>query len=292
VAESTPAQATTGKPGSTSSASRRNLALRVVSALVLAPLAITAAWSGGWVFAVFWGVAALGVWWEWASLVSAAAARLVMLTGAGALVLALGLAGSGRILTAVIVIVLGAAASNVVAPSGRGAWAGAGLLYAAAPLLAPIILRQDPEFGFAAILFLFAIVWGTDILGYVVGRAVGGPKLWPRVSPNKTWSGALAGAVASLAVGAGFAHAIVTGNPLCLALLGVVLSIVAQAGDLLESAIKRRFGTKDASHLIPGHGGLMDRLDGFIAAVLAAAIIGSFRAGLDSSGQGLLLWTQ
>jgi phosphatidate cytidylyltransferase len=263
----------------------------VVSALILAPLAIAAAWYGGWPFTVFWGIAAIGVWYEWSSIVAAPAVRLVMLTGAGALVLAFGLVVKDHFEAALIVVVLGAGAANVVAPSKRGAWAGVGLIYAAVPLLAPVVLRRDPGFGFAAVLFLFAVVWGTDILGYFVGRTVGGPKLWPRVSPNKTWSGALAGVAAGLAIGAAFASWVSPTSVLYLALLGFVLSIASQAGDLFESAIKRRFGTKDASHLIPGHGGLMDRLDGFIAAALVAAAYGGIRAGLDGTAQGLLQWT-
>jgi phosphatidate cytidylyltransferase len=207
-----------------------------------------------------------------------------------ALVLALGLAVWGHFAGAVIVVVLGAAATNVVAPTRRGAWAGAGLIYAAILLLAPLILRRDPDWGFAAILFLFAVVWGTDILGYFAGRAIGGPKLWPRVSPKKTWSGALAGLAGGIAIGIAFARGL-PGNALYLALLGLMLSIASQAGDLLESAIKRRFDTKDASQLIPGHGGLMDRLDGFIAAALVAAIYGAVRAGLSGTAQGLLQWT-
>jgi phosphatidate cytidylyltransferase len=289
VTESTPAQVA-GKGGSEPAAGGRNLLLRVFSALILAPLAIAAAWFGGWLFAVFWGVAALGVWWEWSSIVTVSAARWVTLTGAVALVLALGLAVWGHFAGAVIVVVLGAAATNVVAPTRRGAWAGAGLIYAAILLLAPLILRRDPDWGFAAILFLFAVVWGTDILGYFAGRAIGGPKLWPRVSPKKTWSGALAGLAGGIAIGIAFARGL-PGNALYLALLGLMLSIASQAGDLLESAIKRRFDTKDASQLIPGHGGLMDRLDGFIAAALVAAIYGAVRAGLSGTAQGLLQWT-
>lgn len=277
--------------GSDHSANRRNLGLRVLSAVVLAPLAIAAAWFGGWPFALFWWLAAAGVCWEWTMIVAPTAAPLVILTGLAALALALALAATGHFAAAVVVVVLGAAAMNVVAPGGRGPWTGGGLIYAAALLLAPLLLRRQPHWGFIAILLLFAVVWGTDILGYVVGRAVGGPKLWPRVSPNKTWSGAAAGAVAGLMVGIGFAQAINPGHTVYLALLGLALSVVAQGGDLFESAFKRRFGTKDASQLIPGHGGLMDRLDGFIAAALAAAIYGGLRAGLDGAAQGLLQWT-
>ena len=156
--------------------------------------------------------------------------------------------------------------------AGRGAaWCAAGLLYAAALLIAPVLLRRDAGFGFAAILFLFAIVWLTDIAAYFAGRAIGGPKLMPRVSPNKTWSGAIGGTlpavVGGVLVARQFAHRQPRSPSPCVAL---VLSVVSQAGDLFESAVKRQFNAKDASQLIPGHGGLMDRLDGFVAAAVAA----------------------
>lgn len=284
MADSPPAPLS-GKPGSGHS----NVLLRVVSALVLAPVAIGAAWIGGLPFAVFWGVAAFGVWWEWSTLVAVSAARLVMFTGVGALGLALALSATGRYFAAVIVIALGAAATNVVAPAGRGAWVGAGMLYAGSLLVAPLILRHQAAWGFIAIIFLFGVVWTTDIVAYFVGRAVGGPKLWPSVSPNKTWSGAIAGACGAVIVALLVAYGVGT-NLWHLALVGLVLSIVAQAGDLFESSIKRRFGAKDASQLIPGHGGLMDRLDGFIVAAAVAAVYGIARAGLDNAAQGLFQW--
>src|SRR5262249_12829841 len=152
--------------------------------------------------------------------------------------------------------------------------------------LAPIVLRSDPQYGFLAIVTLFAIVWATDIFAYFVGRAVGGPKLAPQMSPNKTWSGAIGGgaaaiaAVIAIAIMAGLAHV------LALALLALVLSIVSQAGDLFESVVKRRFGAKDASHLIPGHGGLMDRLDGFVTAAAIAALIGLAHGGVEGPARG------
>ena len=157
-------------------------------------------------------------------------------------------------------------------------------------LLAPILLRRDPALGFVAILFLFAIVWATDIAAYFAGRAIGGPKLWPAVSPKKTWSGAVGGTLGGVAAGLvvvklrGLAVAPV------LVLVAFVLSVVAQAGDLLESAIKRHFGAKDASQLIPGHGGLMDRLDGFLTAAAAAVMVGLARGGLEGPARGLLVW--
>jgi phosphatidate cytidylyltransferase len=171
----------------------------------------------------------------------------------------------------------------------RAAWIVAGGVYAGVTLLAPLILRADPEYGLLAIVLLFAVVWATDIMGFVAGRAIGGRKLWPAISPNKTWSGAIGGLVGALA--AGLAVGALTTNALTpIAILSTILSMVAQVGDLLESAIKRKFGAKDTSDLIPGHGGLMDRLDGFIAAAFVAAVIGLVRGGPDAAGHGLLVW--
>ena len=150
---------------------------------------------------------------------------------------------------------------------------------------------------FLTLILILLVVWVTDIGGYFAGRGIGGPKLWPRVSPKKTWAGAVGGFAASLAVAAGF---VVIGfaeveppqglelGPVLL--LGASLSIISQLGDLFESAVKRRFGVKDSSQLIPGHGGLLDRLDGFVAAVIAAAIFGLLRGGVDGVGRGLMVW--
>jgi phosphatidate cytidylyltransferase len=150
-------------------------------------------------------------------------------------------------------------------------------------------LRGDAQYGFLAIVLLFAVVWATDIAAYFAGRAIGGPKLMPKVSPNKTWSGALVGA--ACAVIAALAIAWYAGLALAaIGLLALMLSALAQAGDLFESFLKRRFGAKDSGHLIPGHGGLMDRLDGFVAAAAAAAAIGLLRGGMAAPGRGLLVW--
>jgi phosphatidate cytidylyltransferase len=143
--------------------------------------------------------------------------------------------------------------------------------------------------GFAALIFVLLIVWATDIGGYFAGRGIGGPKLWPKVSPNKTWSGAVGGFVGSLAVAGGFA-ASGLGKALPLLALAGVLSVASQLGDLFESAVKRRFGVKDSSHLIPGHGGLLDRLDGLVAALVLAVIVGLLRYGADGIGRGLMVW--
>jgi len=175
-----------------------------------------------------------------------------------------------------------------IAPERRN-WAMAGFCYAAAAELASVLVRLDPVKGFTALMFVLLIVWVTDSGGYFAGRGIGGPKLWPRVSPKKTWAGAAGGFVASLAVACGFA-AFDLGKTGPLLLSGAVLSIASQLGDLFESAVKRRFGVKDSSHVIPGHGGLMDRLDGFVAAVVLAALFGFLRGGGDGVGRGLMVW--
>jgi phosphatidate cytidylyltransferase len=219
----------------------------------MAPVTISIAWLGGWSFVLFWTIAACVVLWEWTMLVRASTQRA---QSYGAFI----------------------------------AWMLAGLAYAAVLLIGPVMLRRDPELGFTAILFLFAVVWVTDIAAYFAGRALGGPKLWPAVSPKKTWSGAVGGTLGALVAGLAILKLMGLGISPVLVIVTVGLSVVSQAGDLLESSIKRHFGAKDASHLIPGHGGLMDRLDGFLTAVLAAVMVGLLRGGLEGPARGLLVW--
>jgi phosphatidate cytidylyltransferase len=171
----------------------------------------------------------------------------------------------------------------------QGGWNATGLLYAAAALLGAILVRFDPSNGFLALIFVLLVVWVTDIGGYFAGRGIGGPKLWPRVSPNKTWAGAIGGLVLSIAVAIAFAL-LGFGKLTSSVVLATVLSAVSQLGDLFESAVKRRFGVKDSSQIIPGHGGLLDRLDGFVAAIIVAALIGILRGGVDGVGRGFMIW--
>jgi phosphatidate cytidylyltransferase len=266
------------------------LALRVCSALVLVPLALATAYLGDWPFAVFWGVAAMGVLWEWTSLVAGTDRRFVLMTGAASLALALALVVSGLPLAAVIVLAIGTLAAASLAPAERRLWIAGGIPYAGALGLAPIVLRSDREDGFLAVIFLFAVVWTTDITAYFIGRAAGGPKLVPQVSPKKTWSGAIGGTLAAVVVALALAKTAALAGLFAIAMLAIVLSVFAQAGDVFESFLKRRFGAKDSSHLIPGHGGLMDRLDGFVTASVVATAIGLARGGFEAPGRGLLVW--
>ena len=174
--------------------------------------------------------------------------------------------------------------------SWRPLWLVAGAAYAGLFVASMLILRSDPRFGFVAVIWLFALVWTADIVAYFAGRAFGGRKLWPAVSPNKTWSGAVGATVAGPLAGAiVIAAAGLALRPMHFVLM-VVIVIVAQLGDLMESAIKRRFGVKDSSHLIPGHGGLMDRCDSLVTAAGMALFLGVARAGTNASAEGLLSW--
>jgi len=244
---------------------------------------------GGWLFALFWGVTAIGMFVEWSCLVEGRLPRPLALIGGVALAVATVLAADARLGAALIAVVIGAAAAALAAPAQR-AWMAGGVAYGGALVLAPISLRHDAEQGWPVLLLLFGVVWATDIAGYFAGRAIGGAKLWPRVSPKKTWAGALAGAVAAMMMGVLVAAYIGAKTFVPVALVALLLSICSQGGDLFESAVKRRFGAKDASHLIPGHGGLMDRLDGFVAAAIFALLFGLWRGGLLAPARGLLVW--
>jgi phosphatidate cytidylyltransferase len=274
--------------------------VRTASGLVLAAIALAVAYFGGWPFVAFWGGAAVLVFWEWTGLVAGTHSRVTLLAGGLSVALAAGLAGamrnsaagvhSMRLVLALVVLAVGTLAAAALARHKNPVTAGTGVLYAGALALAPIVLRSDVEAGFLAVVFLFAVVWVTDIVAYLVGRAVGGPKLAPAISPNKTWSGAVAGTAAAVVAAATIGLAADLVGVGRIAALAAGLSAAGQIGDLFESALKRRFGVKDSGHLIPGHGGLMDRLDAFVAAAVLAAVIGVGRGGLDAPGRGLMSW--
>jgi phosphatidate cytidylyltransferase len=265
-----------------------NLLMRVLAALVLAPLALAIAYVGGRLWAVLVTLASIGLYIEWLTVVGLAREIRVAVPGVAALAVSGICLIAGRIDAALIVLATGFIAVALISPDRRN-WTAAGFLYAAAAEIASVLVRLDSANGFVALIFVLLVVWVTDIGGYFAGRGIGGPKLWPRVSPKKTWAGAIGGFALSLVVAAGFL-ALGFGKSAPLLLLGALLSIVSQLGDLFESAVKRRFGVKDSSHIIPGHGGLMDRLDGFVAAVVVAAILGFLRSGADGVGRGLMVW--
>jgi phosphatidate cytidylyltransferase len=275
-------------PAAATEAESRNLSTRIIAAAVLIPLAIAIAYTGGWLWTALVTLAAVGLYIEWLMVVDAAAEKRVLATGVAALTVAGFSLAIGRIDAALVALAIGLVAVALMTPERRN-WAAAGFLYAGVAEVASVLLRLDPGKGVVALIVVLLIVWVTDSGGYFAGRGIGGPKLWPRISPKKTWAGAIGGFVASLAVASIFA-VLDFGKAGPLLMISGVLSVVSQLGDLFESAVKRRFGVKDSSQIIPGHGGLLDRLDGFVAAVAMAALFGFLRGGADGVGRGLMVW--
>lgn len=261
---------------------------RVGAALLMGAAALLIAWIGGFVFAAFWWAASVVVLWEWQRIVRGD--RLTERVAIGALGLAFAalFAMHGYALGAVGTLVLLALAVSWFAGPTARIWPGAGALYAGALVVSLVLLRQSPSYGLPAILWLFAVVWGADIAAYFAGRLIGGPRLWPRVSPAKTWSGAVAGAFAGAAFGlllSGWTNRIDR-----LFWIGLTAAVIGELGDLFESALKRHFRVKDSGRLIPGHGGLMDRLDAFIAASVFAALIAVANTNGSFIASGLFRW--
>lgn len=288
------AQTPPPQSGGSSSRFGADLPVRAAAGIVMMVAALAAAWVGGFWFLAFWLVAAALVLWEWQHLVDGERPVARLAVGAVTLLAASPFALHGSAKTTLAVLVVGGAVTGYVAGGDRRAqvWSGFGVLYAGAIMASPVLLRASPAYGLSAILWLFAVVWGADIMAYFGGRLIGGPKLWPSVSPGKTWSGAFVGAVAGAALGAIVALlAAPSGAPLApILLLGLAAAVIEELGDLFESAVKRRFHVKDSSHLIPGHGGLMDRLDGFVAAATFAAVVAWTRASGDWIASGLFQW--
>jgi phosphatidate cytidylyltransferase len=265
----------------------RKLLKRIVSALVLAPPSLAAVWFGPPWLDLLVLLAAAGMGWEWGRLCGrgrfATVGSLVLLTSAAS-VFVLVFEVHPAVLS-VLVAVAGALAVLAAAALTREAeplWAGMGTLWLTLGGVAFLRLAIGPR-GRDTALWLLAVVWATDIGAYVVGRALGGPRLAPRISPHKTWAGLLGGTASAAAVGLVAARLTGASSMLLLA-TSIALAVVAQLGDLAESLAKRHFGVKDSSGLIPGHGGLLDRLDGLIAAAIAAAALAL------ATGQTPLSW--
>lgn len=270
-----------------------DLKIRLVSALVLMAVTVGAVWAGGIVFAALAALAAGLILYEWAAMVGPFSIRVA--DKAAIVFTAFSVFAAIRDPVASLGGLAAVAAALVIAgqmdPALRRL--GFGVLYAGLPGLAAVVLRNDggeDSFGLAAIAYVCAVVWATDSAAYFAGRLTGGPKLWPRVSPKKTWSGALGGLAAAIAAGVAVGALAGLSSLAILGLIAAALSIVSQAGDLFESAMKRRSGVKDSGWIIPGHGGIMDRVDGLVVALALAGAIGVARDGVARAAEGLLVW--
>lgn len=241
--------------------------LRLASALVLVPLALAAVWLGGWVFAALVIVAAAGMGLEWARLtgcgVGPPAALVLGAAALPAIVMALGQTGVALLLAAASVVAVWLVSRRAHCPAPD--WTALGTAWIALPCVACVWL--DRAAGEFAILWLFVTVWATDTGAYFTGRGLGGPRLAPRLSPNKTWTGFAGGLICAAIVGWTAARLAGTA-PTRVVVASIGLSVAAQIGDLAKSLAKRRFEAKDSGSLIPGHGGLLDRLDGMLTAAM------------------------
>lgn len=251
------------------------LRLRIISGIVMAAVVLAATWYGGLVFQLLSVAIALLVYYEWSTITGLARSDAAGTAFGWLAQLAVG----GCVLMADFETAVAVLAGSVIlafcwiAISGKSGWLAGGILYAGLTGISMAAIRGDNSAGFVAMLFVFAVVWGTDILAYFVGRAIGGPKLAPRISPGKTWSGAIGGTIAGVICGVAVFLANFSLDGLMIPLFALLLSVASQIGDLFESFIKRRFGVKDSSRLIPGHGGVMDRVDGLVFACFAAFLI-------------------
>ncbi|HRD74740.1 MAG TPA: phosphatidate cytidylyltransferase [Hyphomicrobiaceae bacterium] len=250
----------------------RDLTQRTISGLALAAAALLLTYLGPLPFAGLVLAIAMALTWEWGRVVRDGEIDAVMIVHGIAILAAIVATFLKAPAIAILIVAMGGVLAGVVAYGATSRLSAIGVLYVGLPAIALISFRSDPVWGFRAVLLLFVCVWGTDVAAYFSGRAIGGPKLWPRVSPNKTWAGFVGGVGTSAIAGAILSRFVEQGSALRLALTGLGLGIVAQLGDLAESALKRKHNVKDASDLIPGHGGFLDRVDGLvIAAVVAAA---------------------
>lgn len=257
-----------------------DLRARILSALVLAPLGLGAIWAGEPWFEMMVGLTTALAGWEWCR-ISRLTALLpmtpVVLAGPVAVVGAVIMGPSAGLVAATAMALLALLGSLA---GGARAWGGVGAVYLAVPAITAVWLREDVLSGHLLVLWVFCVVWATDTAAYATGRGFGGPRLAPRLSPSKTWSGLTGGVVVAGFVGYGIGFALGVASPIILGMLGALTGAVSQAGDIAESVVKRRVGVKDSGFLIPGHGGVLDRIDGLLAAIVLVGAVTWLSGGM------------
>ncbi len=268
------------------------LTKRVLSALVMAPVALCAVWFGGLWYCLFVVVVGVLMAWEWTGLTqnNPWSIQAAVLSGVVAAVGAAAFSSAPVHLVSVFIVGVVLCAGLALAQAQKPVWAALAVPYICLPVATLIILRNDVVFGLEAVIWILLVVWATDVFAYFAGRSIGGPKLAPRASPNKTWSGLVGGIAGAALVGAVMAAVMNQESVVVLAVVSGLLAVIAQIGDIAESAMKRRFNVKDSSNLIPGHGGVMDRVDGVVTVVALAGAIGWYRGGIDGAAGGILIW--
>ncbi|WP_349434153.1 phosphatidate cytidylyltransferase [Pararhizobium sp. A13] len=273
---------------------QKELRLRIISGIILAVVTLGATWAGGTVFQLLSVAIALLVYYEW-STITRLSERDYQGNAFGwlsqAVIAALILFDNAQ-LTLLALAAFAAAAAIWVSLRSGSWWLPGGIVYSGLTGISLSAIRGDSDIGLVAMIFIFAVVWATDILAYFTGRAIGGPKLAPRISPGKTWSGAIGGTVSGVIAGVAVFLSHFSLDDVRIPLLALALSVASQIGDLFESYIKRRFGAKDSSRLIPGHGGVMDRVDGLVFACFAAllfVLVQVMAAGGQNAPMGALL---
>lgn len=271
------------------SVSLRDLRTRFLSGLLLAALALAIAYAGVMPFAVLVIAIATAMCWEWGRIIRSEQLDPAFVVHAGSVAVATVVAAFGYAALALVLVLIGALLVLLLQFSRQGRLSGLGVLYVGIPAVSLLWIRSDEPFGFVAVVFILLVVSTTDTFAYFGGRSIGGARLWPRISPNKTWAGLVSGIAAATLIGALFAFLLDGASHLGLALTALVLAVVSQAGDLAESALKRGFGIKDTSTLIPGHGGVLDRLDGLVFAAAFAALFALF-ANIQAPASALLFW--
>jgi phosphatidate cytidylyltransferase len=270
----------------------RDLSVRIASALVLIPIVLAITWAGSVWYACLVAAMAVLMAVEWTKLVHASQPLQLALHILAAVIGAFLplLTSAPAVLWCIVALWAASLAHRLVTTGQLGLWQVLGVPYVAFAALSVMLLRNDGSHGLLTVYWLLFVVWGADTLAYFAGRTIGGPKLLPSVSPRKTWAG-LGGAILG-GILCSIVFALATGleGITGLAAMGALLAVVEQGGDFFESALKRRAGVKDSSALIPGHGGMLDRVDGLVAAAMAAALIGGFRSGFAAPATGILVW--
>lgn len=273
------------------SANWRDLGIRTLSSAILIPAVLLDVWLGDTWFHLLIALLAVMMAHEWTNIVHDRSSAQFALHAAAALCGAFLPQSLGwpSTLTVIAVIWVMSLTLAVIQSRMLNIWVLSGVPYVGLPAMAFVILRGESQAGMLTIMWLFAVIWAADICAYFAGRLVGGPKLAPIISPKKTWAGLLGAIAGGIAAGIAVAYGLGVASLISLGLLGGVLAVIEQLGDLFESALKRHYGVKDSGRLIPGHGGVLDRVDGLVAAALVLAAI-VIAAGYFGAANELFVW--